>query len=116
MCDESGQESLTKRLCGQDVQVGYLSLYQRWTPNYPVGGLLVRVWAERLSGLVVNSGQGLQNLYQLVAADWPEIGRLPLFASSPQVAEMARELGTQRVVDYRSMSVSALLAAPTSVA
>lgn len=72
--------------------------------------------AERLNGLVVSSGQGLQNLYQLAAADWPEIGRLPLFVPSPRVAEMARELGAQRVIDCRGASAPALLAALTSAA
>ncbi len=86
-----------RALRGQGVQAGtYLPLYRRRAPDYPAGELLARVRAERLNGLVVSSGQGLQNLYQLAAADWPEIGRLPLFVPSPRVAEMARELGAQR--------------------
>ena len=101
---------------GQGVQVDYLPLYRRRAPDYPAGELLARVRAERLNGLVVSSGQGLQNLYQLAAADWPEIGRLPLFVPSPRVAEMARELGAQRVIDCRGASAPALLAALTSAA
>ncbi len=116
MRGEGGREFLAERLRGQGVQVDYLPLYRRRAPDYPAGELLARVRAERLNGLVVSSGQGLQNLYQLAAADWPEIGRLPLFVPSPRVAEMARELGAQRVIDCRGASAPALLAALTSAA
>jgi len=114
--EEQVRAFLAERLRGQGVQVDYLPLYRRRAPDYPAGELLARVRAERLNGLVVSSGQGLQNLYQLAAADWPEIGRLPLFVPSPRVAEMARELGAQRVIDCRGASAPALLAALTSAA
>lgn len=116
MRGEGGREFLAERLRGQGVQVDYLPLYRRRAPEYPPGEPLARVRAERLNGLVVSSGQGLQNLYQLAAADWPEICRLPLFVPSPRVAEMARELGAQRVIDCRGASAPALLAALTSAA
>lgn len=95
MRGEGGREFLAERLRGQGVQVDYLPLYRRRAPDYPAGELLARVRAERLNGLVVSSGQGLQNLYQLAAAGGPD---RPVAAvrTSPRVAEMARELGAQR--------------------
>jgi len=60
---------------------------------------------------VVSSGQGLEHLRQLADADWPRLARLPLFVPSPRVAEQARALGAQQIVDCRGASAAALLAA-----
>jgi len=106
-----GRELLAERLAEQGASVDYLELYRRCLPEYPAGTLLRRIEAERLNGLVVSSGQGLEHLQQLAAADWPRIARLPLFVPSPRVAEQARAAGAQQVVDCRGASATALLAA-----
>jgi uroporphyrinogen-III synthase len=80
-------------------------------PEYPAGTLMRRIEAERLNGLVVSSGQGLEHLQQMAAADWPRVACLPLFVPSPRVAEQARAAGAQQVVDCRGASATALLAA-----
>ncbi|BBH48625.1 uroporphyrinogen-III synthase [Pseudomonas sp. KU43P] len=106
-----GRELLAERLAEQGASVDYLELYRRSLPVYPVGTLLRRIEAERLNGLVVSSGQGLEHLLQLAAADWPQLAQLPLFVPSPRVAEQARAAGAQQVVDCRGASAAALLAA-----
>lgn len=108
---EGGREFLAERLRGQGVTVDYLSLYRRLLPGYAPGELGARVRAERLNALVVSSGQGLEHLIELAAADWPELARLPLFVPSPRVAEQARRAGAQIVVDCRGASAAALLVA-----
>jgi uroporphyrinogen-III synthase len=111
MRGDTGRELLGERLRGQGVQVDYLPLYRRLLPHYPPKALLERVRSERLNGLVVSSGQGFVHLCELAGADWPVLARLPLFAPSPRVAEMARAAGAQSVVDCRGASAAALLAA-----
>ncbi|MDH1263996.1 uroporphyrinogen-III synthase [Pseudomonas sp. GD03944] len=108
---EGGREFLAERLRGQGVQVDYLALYRRRLPDYPPGTLAATVQAERLNGLVVSSGQGLEHLRTLAADDWPRLARLPLFVPSPRVAEQARAAGAEIVVDCRGANAAALLAA-----
>ncbi|MNG91569.1 Uroporphyrinogen-III synthase [compost metagenome] len=106
-----GRELLAERLAEQGASVDYLELYRRCLPAYPAGTLMRRIEAERLNGLVVSSGQGLEHLQQMAGADWPQLALLPLFVPSPRVAEQARAAGAQQVVDCRGASATALLAA-----
>lgn len=109
---EDGREWLSERLRERGVHVDALSLYRRFCPDYPAEALPRRVEAERLNGLVVSSGQGLQSLVRLAADAWPRLAeRLTLFVPSPRVAGMAAELGACNVVDCRGASAAALLAA-----
>lgn len=108
---EGGREALADCLRGQGVTVDYLQLYRRRLPHYAVAALPERVYAERLNGLVVSSGQGLQHLLELAGAEWPNLARLPLFVPSPRVAELAIAAGARAVVDCRGASAAALLAA-----
>ncbi|WP_194788190.1 uroporphyrinogen-III synthase [Pseudomonas sp. UFMG81] len=106
-----GRELLAERLAEQGASVDYLELYRRCLPEYPLGTLAHCVDGERLNGLVVSSGQGLEHLHRLAGADWPRLAGLPLFVPSPRVAEQARALGARRIVDCRGASAAALLAA-----
>ncbi|GLZ85058.1 uroporphyrinogen-III synthase [Metapseudomonas resinovorans] len=111
MRGEGGRDFLADCLRGQGVAVDYLELYRRCLPDYPVGTLAHRVESERLNGLVVSSGQGLENLQRLAGDAWPELTCLTLFVPSPRVAEQAVEAGAKNVVDCRGASAAALLAA-----
>lgn len=108
---EGGREALADCLRGQGVAVDYLQLYRRRLPHYALAALPERVYAERLNGLVVSSGQGFQHLLALAGKDWPTLARLPLFVPSPRVAELAAAAGALAVVDCRGASAAALLAA-----
>lgn len=111
MRGEDGRELLAERLTAQGASVDYLPLYRRCLPEYPVGTLMRRIDAERLNGVVVSSGQGLEHLRQLAGSDWSRLAAWPLFVPSPRVAEQARAAGAQNVVDCRGASATALLAA-----
>ncbi|MFS0828907.1 uroporphyrinogen-III synthase [Pseudomonas phoenicis] len=106
-----GRELLAERLAEQGARVDYLELYRRGLPPYGPGALTERVDGERLNGLVVSSGQGLEHLHRLAGVDWPRLSRMPLFVPSPRVAQQARELGAQQVVECRGANAAALLAA-----
>ncbi len=108
---EGGREALADCLRGQGAAVDYLPLYRRLLPQYAVATLPERVYAERLNGLVVSSGQGLQHLLALAGSEWPTLARLPLFVPSPRVAQLAAAAGALAVVDCRGASAAALLAA-----
>ncbi len=106
---EGGRELISQTLRERGVQVDSLELYRRRLPEYPPGVLCERLQAERLNGVVVSSGQGLQSLHEIAGVSWPL--SQPLFVPSPRVASMARELGARDVVDCRGASAAALLAA-----
>ena len=111
MRGEGGREHLAETLRTRGVRVDSLELYRRVLPAYPAGALIGLIRSERLNGLVVSSGQGLQSLQTLAGADWPTLRELPLFVPSPRVAEMARCMGGKIIVDCRGAGTAALLAA-----
>lgn len=108
---EGGREWLAERLREQGASVDYLQLYRRRMPEYAADELPERVRAERLNGLAVSSGQGLEHLLRLAGDHWTSLSRLALFVPSPRVAEQARAAGACNVVDCRGASAAALLAA-----
>lgn len=111
MRGEDGRELLAERLTAQGASVDYLPLYRRCLPDYPAGTLMQRIDVERLNGVVVSSGQGLEHLRQLAGRYWPRLAARVLFVPSPRVAEQARAAGALNVVDCRGASATALLAA-----
>ncbi len=108
---EGGRELIADTLRARGVQVDSLELYRRHLPDYPPGMLLKTLRSERLNAVVVSSGQGLQSLRELAGADWGDLLELTLFVPSPRVAEMAKTLGANRIVDCRGAGTAALLAA-----
>lgn len=106
-----GRNFLADTLTQQGIEVDFLPVYQRFLPEYPHQVLLKLVQNQQLNGLVVSSEQGLKNLVQLAAADWPTLARLPLFTPSPRVASSARALGAIEVIDCQGASNTALLTA-----
>lgn len=111
MKGEGGRELIADDLRAQGVTVDYLLLYRRELPVYPAGILLKRVRDERLNGLLVSSGQGLEHLLRLAANDWPQLLALPLFVPSARVAALAHDAGAQRIIECRGASAMALLEA-----
>lgn len=108
---EGGRELIAETLRGRGARVDTLELYRRVLPAYPPGALVQAIDSERLNGLVVSSGQGLQSLHHLAGAAWTRLRELPLFVPSPRVAEMAAALGAERILDCRGAGTAALLAA-----
>ena len=108
---EGGREVLAHALREQGARVDYLELYRRTLPLYAPSALAERIQAERLNGLVVSSGQGLQHLLQVAGDGWPALAGLTLFVPSARVAAQAEAAGARRVVNCQGASAQALLAA-----
>ena len=108
---EGGREALAQALRERGASVDYLELYRRTLPHYAPSALAERIQAERLNGLVVSSGQGLQHLLQVAGDGWPALSGLILFVPSARVAAQAEAAGARRVVNCQGASAQALLAA-----
>lgn len=108
---QGGRELLAGTLRERGAHVDYLELYRRACPAYAPGELAARAAAERLNGLVVSSGQGLEHLHALAAEQWPALAGLALFAPGERVAALARQLGARQVIDCRGASTAALVSA-----
>lgn len=108
---DTGRNFLAETLREQGISVDFLPLYQRFLPEYPSGVLVKSIHQHHLNALAISSEQGLSNLIQLTAGDWPDIARLPLFVPSPRVAASARQQGARQVIDCAGASNQALMAA-----
>lgn len=104
-----GRNFLAEQLQQRGVQVDFLPLYCRSLPVYPSDTLITRIQQEQLNGLVVSSEQGLRHLIELAGDAWPQLASLALFVPSPRVAQIAQELGAQRVIDCQGASNHAVL-------
>ena len=104
-----GRNFLAEQLQQRGVQVEFLPLYCRSLPGYPSDTLITRIQQEQLNGLVVSSEQGLRHLIELAGDAWPQLASLALFVPSPRVAQIAQELGAQRVIDCQGASNQAVL-------
>lgn len=94
----SGRELLADTLLERGAQVDCVSCYQRSVPDDP-GPIVSLLRNNRLDALTISSSEGLRSLWALLDTDSCERLRgLPLFVAHPRIAEMAAELGLQRIV------------------
>ena len=89
---DGGRALLGDTLAARGARVEYATCYRRLRPQPPA-----RPWRRgELAAITVSSGQGLENLFQVLD---PELLRsTPLFVPHPRIAEQARTLAARSVV------------------
>ena len=96
---DGGREVLGDTLVSRGASIEYAECYRRARPNTSSGELL-RHWARNeLDAIIVTSGEGLHNLYDMVG----KLGRqwmikTPVFVPHERIAQTASELGLAQVV------------------
>lgn len=108
---EGGRDWLAQQLGERGARVDYLELYRRGVPDYAANAVAQRLQAERLNGVVVSSGQGLEHLHRLAGTAWPAVAAMPLFVPSARVASLAHGLGCHRPINCEGASNAAVVAA-----
>lgn len=97
---DGGRELLGDTLRARGATVDYVECYRRVRPNADVEPLLKR-WARgEIDAVTVSSSEGLRNLYDMLGKlgqAW--LKRTPLFAPHARIAENARALGCERVIE-----------------
>jgi uroporphyrinogen III methyltransferase/synthase len=96
---EGGRELLGDKLAERGAQVEYAECYRRVLPRADPAELLSAWERGEVDAVTVSSGEGLENLLELLG----EAGRqrlldTPLFVSHPRIAEQAREAGMREVI------------------
>lgn len=95
---DGGRELLAQTLVQRGAQVDAVSCYRRSPPSD--GAPLVSLLRNRqIDALTISSSEGLRNLLALLDTDaLALLRRLPLFVAHQRIAQVAAELGLQRVV------------------
>ncbi|MDC1528188.1 uroporphyrinogen-III synthase [Gammaproteobacteria bacterium] len=88
-----GRELLATALREQGALVDYLELYQRTMLEYGHGHLANSLYNEPPAAVIVTSAEALANFSALLRRDNVNAESVPLFVSSPRIAENAAELG-----------------------
>jgi len=97
---DGGRELLGDTLRSRGATVDYVECYRRGRPNADVSPLL-RAWERgEVDAVTISSREGLRNLFDLLGEGGQrQLQRTALFAPHPRIAEHARSLGCQRVIE-----------------
>jgi len=97
---DGGRELLGDTLRERGATVDYIECYRRVRPNADVEPLLKRWGRGEIDAVTVSSSEGLRNLYDMLGKlgqAW--LKRTPLLAPHARIAENARALGCERVIE-----------------
>lgn len=96
---EGGREWLKDSLQERGAAVEYVEVYRRAIPDHDAAPL-DELWAkDELHAITVTSGEGLRNLFAMLAPDAQQrLRQTPIFASHRRIAAAAREQGCTHVV------------------
>jgi len=97
---DGGRELLGDTLRSRGATVEYVECYRRVRPNADVEPLLKRWGRGEIDAVTVSSSEGLRNLYDMLGKlgqAW--LKRTPLLAPHARIAQNARELGCERVIE-----------------
>ena len=95
---EGGREFLGNTLRARGATVDHVPCYRRVAPQSGALGLIEAIREDRAHALTLTSSEGLDNLMTALGPiGQREIGRLPVFAVHPRIAERAREHGLRAV-------------------
>jgi uroporphyrinogen-III synthase len=97
---DGGRELLGDTLRLRGATVDYVACYRRVRPAADAGPLVRALGRGEIDAVVASSSEGLRNLFEMVGeAGRQRLQRTPLFAPHARIAEGARALGCEQVVE-----------------
>jgi len=91
---EGGRELLADTLRQRGARVEYAECYRRIKPQADTTPLQ----QQHFDAVIVTSSEGLQNLRELLSADWPAFRSVAYFVPHERIAQMANQLGVQQAL------------------
>jgi uroporphyrinogen III methyltransferase / synthase len=107
---EGGRELLADTLAERGAQVTPLIAYRRVLPKVSVKNIVTLLRKHTLDAIVCTSGEGLQNLTILLAAEQQKLISVPLVVISQRMQDQARELGFDSILLAKNASHDAIMA------
>ncbi len=109
-----GREALAEGLRERGARVHYAECYRRARVDKPVGELGQLLQTERVNSMVINSGETLQYVCDLLGGQLPLT--LPVIVPGNRVAGLAEQRGFSNIVRADNASTPAIIEALLSVA
>jgi uroporphyrinogen-III synthase len=100
---DGGRELLGDTLRSRGATVDYVECYRRARPDADASPLVRALERGEIDAVAVSSSEGLRNLFEMVGdAGRALLRRTPLFAPHARIADGARALGCEQVVETAS--------------
>lgn len=104
-----GRDMLAGELAARGAEVELLACYRRAAPTVPRGALAALLDAEKVSVVLLSSGEGLTNFRRLLSpSESSKFTGLRLIVPSDRVAKLAREAGFDNIVTADNASDAAM--------
>jgi uroporphyrinogen-III synthase len=109
---EGGRDALRSELFKRGALVDELACYSRSLPDLPTGYLSSRIEQWGIDVVLLSSGEGLANLLLLLSPlETTKFKPVSLIVPSERAADMARDMGFDRVITAENASDGAMLRA-----
>lgn len=96
MRGEGGRELLGDTLSARGARIDYADLYRRICPRYSAADIKSTIYTQRLSAILITSGEALYNLLELAGTE-PDLLSTELIVPSARIAEIAQARGFNRI-------------------
>ncbi len=105
----NGRELLAESLNSRGARVEYLEIYRRVCPDYEPG-VLGQVYKNASpDAVVVTSAEALANFTVLLQRDGLTPSSMPIYVSSPRLADLARELEFKQMITMSGADDKAII-------
>ncbi len=111
-----GREYLAQQLSARGAQVDYLECYRRRSPPVADVMLAAVVKQQQIDIICVNSAESLQNVVAMAADQVIAVQQVELLVPGQRVADIARDLGFNKVRMAANASDQAMLSGLSSIA
>lgn len=107
---QGGRPLLGDTLRQRGAQVEYAECYLRKIPAIDTGPLLSAWSSGQIHAVIITSSEGLHNLFDIIGALGQQLLKFtPIFTAHERIAQIARELGLEKVIRSASTGDEGLL-------
>jgi uroporphyrinogen-III synthase len=92
-----GRDLLATELAARGAVVHVVPCYERVRPETPVAPVRARIASGSIAAVTATSGEGVRNLYAMLAADAAALAKLPHVVPHERIAQAARDCGVVAV-------------------